>query len=63
MDDRYYIGSALASWCFWREDQPKVSQNRQLGPYIACNRDHTCRIKSAWIGLTAFRFRYRPQVL
>lgn len=51
MDDRHNFGSALASWCFWREDQPKVPQNRQLDPYIACNRGHTRRIESARVGV------------
>ncbi len=55
MDDYRYSSGALASWCFWGENQPKVAKIRQLDPHSDHNRDHTRCIESAWSGVTAVR--------
>ena len=48
MDDHHYSVSALAPWCFWGEDQPKVPKIRQLDPYSDHSRDHFGCIETAW---------------
>lgn len=45
LDYHLYFSNPVAAWLFWPENQYKLTKNRQLDPYLACNRDNTRRFE------------------